>query len=313
MAFTEFKTASQAIHSNDQELELTTEKNSEGSEEGSGDHLEGPTSVLKSQEESFKSSSAEEGFNSSETTTTTADVKEASSVIESSSNDLASQLSTSKQQQQQKQQLNKESVVKALSQSEEDCNSELNPNCMPATTLANDIQVDQQTTQSVPEISSSSLEVVTSSLLEPNDGFCSESDADCSLKPTAAMLTQDNLKTAIPTTTTTTADHFLAFEASRQSEDVSSTVRPNKNSTGSENGNENVIATEETRKKSDRRADGLPDVNDIINGLLNVVGEGLTIATNYVKEEHKRKKDALASQVKSNGKLFWQTFVCTLV
>ena len=68
--------------------------------------------------------------------------------------------------------------------------------------------------------------------------------------------------------------------------------------TATDNGNENSIATGEIRKKSDRRADnGLPDVNEIINGLLNVVGEGLTIATNYVKEEHKRKKDALASQV----------------
>ena len=300
MAFTEFKTSSQEIHSNDQEVDLTTEKNSEETE-----HLEGPTSVLQSQEAIVKSSSAKDSFNLSEiTTTATADVKEPSSVIESSSNDLASQLSTSKQQPQQKQQLIKENAVKALSQSEEDCNSDLNPNCMPATTLASDIQVDQQTTQSMPEISSSSLEVVTSSLAEPIDGFCSETDADCSLKPTAAMLTQENLKTALPTTTTTStsttsSDHFLAFEASRQSEDLSSPVRPNKNLTGSasENGNENSIATEETRKKSDRRADGLPDVNDIINGLLNVVGEGLTIATNYVKEEHKRKKDALASQV----------------
>ncbi len=109
-----------------------------------------------------------------------------------------------------------------------------------------------------------------------------------------------------------TTAHFLAFEASQDSETFPPSVRPNKNPAGNENGNgsstttttttdngnENAIATGETRKKSDRRADnGLPDVNEIINGLLNVVGEGLTIATNYVKEEHKRKKDALASQV----------------
>jgi hypothetical protein len=35
-------------------------------------------------------------------------------------------------------------------------------------------------------------------------------------------------------------------------------------------------------------------LNDILTGLLNVVGEGLSIATNYVREENKRKK---ASQV----------------
>jgi hypothetical protein len=106
-----------------------------------------------------------------------------------------------------------------------------------------------------------------------------------------------------------TTDHFLAFEASQGSESFPSSVGPYKNPAGNENGNgsrttsadngnENAIATGDVRKKSDRRADnGLPDVNEIINGLLNVVGEGLTIATNYVKEEHKRKKDALANQV----------------
>jgi hypothetical protein len=85
-------------------------------------------------------------------------------------------------------------------------------------------------------------------------------------------------------------------------------VGPNKNLAENEKGNEkateNTISTEEYPKKSERRADkgGLPDVNEIINGLLNVVGEGLTIATNYVKEEHKRKKDALASQVNKKTK-----------
>ena len=41
--------------------------------------------------------------------------------------------------------------------------------------------------------------------------------------------------------------------------------------------------------KGARRADALPDMNDILSGLLNVVGEGLNIATNYVKEEANRK------------------------
>ena len=35
-----------------------------------------------------------------------------------------------------------------------------------------------------------------------------------------------------------------------------------------------------------------PGVNDILTGLLNVVGEGLNFATNYVKEENERKKTA---------------------
>ena len=55
-------------------------------------------------------------------------------------------------------------------------------------------------------------------------------------------------------------------------------------------------------RKSNRQSDvSLSDgesssgsLNDILTGLLNVVGEGLSIATNYVREENKRKK---ASQV----------------
>jgi len=43
-------------------------------------------------------------------------------------------------------------------------------------------------------------------------------------------------------------------------------------------------------KKSNRRADAGPDINDILSGLLNVVGEGLHIATNYVQENNKRKQ-----------------------
>jgi hypothetical protein len=60
-------------------------------------------------------------------------------------------------------------------------------------------------------------------------------------------------------------------------------VRPdnlagNSNSSESNGAAENAIATGEITQKSDRRADGgsgLPDVNEIISGLLNVVGEGL--------------------------------------
>ena len=56
-----------------------------------------------------------------------------------------------------------------------------------------------------------------------------------------------------------------------------------------------------TLRKSNRQSDvSLSDgssssgsLNDILTGLLNVVGEGLSIATNYVKENQKKK----ASQV----------------
>jgi len=41
--------------------------------------------------------------------------------------------------------------------------------------------------------------------------------------------------------------------------------------------------------KNNRRADPGPDISDILSGLLNVVGEGLSIATNYVQENNKKK------------------------
>jgi hypothetical protein len=44
-------------------------------------------------------------------------------------------------------------------------------------------------------------------------------------------------------------------------------------------------------KKTSRRADASPDMNDILTGLLNVVGEGLNIATNYVKSKEKENSD----------------------
>ena len=55
------------------------------------------------------------------------------------------------------------------------------------------------------------------------------------------------------------------------------------------------IGQDDTRllKKSNRRADPGPDINDILSGLLNVVGEGLHIATNYVQENNKRKQQKL--------------------
>ncbi len=197
LAFSEFKTASQAIRSNDEDIELVTESSAseqplEGSEEVKP--MEGPTVALKSSED--KTSSKSE-LNSSEssslpsTTSATSDVLEITTTLDSN---MASQLSTAQQQQQpEKQQLKKETeAVKELSK-DEDCNSDLNPNCMPATTLASSevaSEPEEQTT--LQQLLSSSLEVVTSSILEASEGFCSEQDADCSLKPTAAMLTQHN-------------------------------------------------------------------------------------------------------------------------
>ena len=52
-----------------------------------------------------------------------------------------------------------------------------------------------------------------------------------------------------------------------------------------------INKTEKKTRQSDE-APQLPGVNDLLNGLLNVVGEGLTFATNFVKEENERKKEA---------------------
>ena len=52
-----------------------------------------------------------------------------------------------------------------------------------------------------------------------------------------------------------------------------------------------INKTEKKTRQSDESPQ-LPGVNDLLNGLLNVVGEGLTFATNFVKEENERKKEA---------------------
>ena len=52
------------------------------------------------------------------------------------------------------------------------------------------------------------------------------------------------------------------------------------------------LASEEDKtggQKTNRRAEPGPDISDILSGLLNVVGEGLSIATNYVQETNKKK------------------------
>ena len=45
-----------------------------------------------------------------------------------------------------------------------------------------------------------------------------------------------------------------------------------------------------------RAANPSPDMNDILSGLLNVVGEGLSLATNYVKDESSKKKHELTKK-----------------
>ena len=131
MAFTEFKTASQFLQSNDQEIELTTETSSDQSLEDSGkSSLEDKTVVIKPSEQPSKIST-EQGLNSSQSDSKTAAVEEQSSLIESSSNDLSSQLSTAQKQPQQQLLKDNSSVVEL---SQEECNSDLNPNCMPVTT-----------------------------------------------------------------------------------------------------------------------------------------------------------------------------------
>jgi hypothetical protein len=193
--FSEFKTASQAINSNDEDIELlvateSSEQALQGSEEVKP--LEGSTVALKS---SVDQTSSKPDLNSSESSlsaTTTSATTEALEFTTTVDNKMASQLSTAQQQQQPEQkQLKKETeAVKELVK-DEDCNSDLNPNCMPATTLASsDIATEPEEQTMIQQLLSSSLEVVTSSILEASEGFCSEEDADCSLKPTAAMLTQ---------------------------------------------------------------------------------------------------------------------------
>ena len=200
VAFTEFKTASQSLQSNDQDIELTTETSSDQSLEDSGSsNLEEKTVALKPSEQPSKIST-EQGLNSTQSDSKTAAVEEQSSLIESSSNDLSSQVSTAQKQPQQQLLKNNSSVVVLSKKSQEECNSDLNPNCMPVTSQpgsGEDSTTLEPSLAQEPEITRTvdSLDPVTSSLLE---GFCSESDADCSLKPTAAMLTQTDKVNTFP-------------------------------------------------------------------------------------------------------------------
>ena len=56
---------------------------------------------------------------------------------------------------------------------------------------------------------------------------------------------------------------------------------------------------DDAKVKKNRQSDDESSLaNDIITGLLNVVGEGLSIATNFVKEENERKKEAALAKEK---------------
>ena len=65
-------------------------------------------------------------------------------------------------------------------------------------------------------------------------------------------------------------------------------------------------------KKSNRQSDvNLADednssgsLNDILTGLLNVVGEGLSIASNYVKENQKKKSSQVCSDANIIGSIY---------
>ena len=82
-------------------------------------------------------------------------------------------------------------------------------------------------------------------------------------------------------------DHFLSHEAPLKSGGPLNTTWRSKADNEAQN-RMDVVGNDELRK-SDRRAEPGPDINDILSGLLNVVGEGLHFATNYVKENNKKK------------------------
>ena len=81
-------------------------------------------------------------------------------------------------------------------------------------------------------------------------------------------------------------DHFLSHEAPLKSGGPLNTTGRSK---ADEAQNRMDVVGNDELRKSDRRAEPGPDINDILSGLLNVVGEGLHFATNYVKENNKKK------------------------
>eukprot|EP00090_Calanus_glacialis_P024763 TRINITY_DN3845_c0_g1_i2.p1 TRINITY_DN3845_c0_g1~~TRINITY_DN3845_c0_g1_i2.p1 ORF type:complete len:1336 (-),score=262.38 TRINITY_DN3845_c0_g1_i2:474-4481(-) len=97
------------------------------------------------------------------------------------------------------------------------------------------------------------------------------------------------------------SDHFLSHEAPLK---IGGPLNHGRSSVdGIDQDNTRLL------KKSNRRADPGPDINDILSGLLNVVGEGLHIATNYVQENNKRKQQEKLDGESSKGETIEDLFI----
>merc|ERR1712051_949882 len=62
---------------------------------------------------------------------------------------------------------------------------------------------------------------------------------------------------------------------------------------------QDLTTSNKKNRQTDVSTNGLPGVNDILTGLLNAVGEGLSFATNYVKEENERKRVSVSASKSS--------------
>ena len=135
-------------------------------------------------------------------------------------------------------------------------------------------------------------------------------------------MTRNTASISVDINPSSSADHFLGHEApqlagEQQQQRVSSVVGPFEDEPRSVESNleaggdhltaeesEPIVLAKQPRTGDDHQSEtgsnGIPDVNDLLSGLLNVVGEGLNLATNYVKEERKRKKSQ-AEQEKINS------------
>ena len=145
--------------------------------------------------------------------------------------------------------------------------------------------------------------------LDPSWDQFSDTNADFSSSVTVSQTLTANSKTIqIPSSSSSDAGHFLAFEA------PSSVAGPATVNQGEKDESSGPFADEPRSVdsnrvvspgqaveepgvvKAPRRADAGPDMNDLFKGLLNVVGEGLSIATNYVKEEQSKKQQLQQQQ-----------------
>jgi hypothetical protein len=102
-------------------------------------------------------------------------------------------------------------------------------------------------------------------------------------------------------------DHFLAIEASQtpkaggplntnggsNDDDQRKSARNNEQADDLRKSARNNEQADDLRKsaRNNDKDENSPGINDILSGLLSVVGEGLNFATNYVQENNKRKKE----------------------